>query len=79
MSVALLTTFYGMLLATLIFLPIAGKLRARTLLEVINLEKIFEGAISILESNNSLSVYEKLSSFIPTNKRRPMKYKIIKK
>ena len=79
MSVALLTTFYGMMLATLIFLPIAGKLRARTLLEVINLEIIFEGAISILESNNPLSVYEKLSSFIPTKKRRPMKHKIIKK
>jgi len=78
MSVALLTTFYGMLLATLIFLPIAGKLRARTLLELINLEIIFEGAISILESNNPISVYEKLSSYIPTKKRRPMKRKIIK-
>ncbi len=78
MSVALLTTFYGMLLATLIFLPIAGKLRARTLLELINLEIIFEGAISILESNNPISVYEKLSSYIPTKKRRPMKRKITK-
>lgn len=78
MSVALLTTFYGMLLATLIFLPIAGKLRARTLSELINLEIIFEGAISILESNNPISVYEKLSSYIPTKKRRPMKRRIIK-
>lgn len=78
MSIALLTTFYGMMLATLIFLPIAGKLRARTLLELINLEIIFEGAISILESNNPIAVYEKLSSYIPTKKRRPMKRKIIK-
>ena len=31
MAVALLTTFYGSLLASLIFNPIAGKLRARTL------------------------------------------------
>ena len=41
MAVALLTTFYGSLLSSLIFNPIAGKLRARTLVEVINLE-IFE-------------------------------------
>ncbi len=71
MAVALLTTFYGMLLSTLFFLPIAGKLKDRTLVEVLNLEIIFEGAISILEDNNPLFVYEKLSSFIPAKKRRP--------
>ena len=71
MAVALLTTFYGMLLSTLFFLPIAGKLKDRTLVEVINLEIIFEGAISILEDNNPIFVYEKLSSYIPANKRRP--------
>ena len=38
MAVALLTTFYGMVLATLLFNPIAGKLIQRTLVEVINLE-----------------------------------------
>ena len=71
MAVALLTTFYGMLLATLFFLPIAGKLKDRTLVEVMNLEIIFEGAISILEDNNPIFVYEKLSSYIPAKKRRP--------
>ena len=71
MAVALLTTFYGMLLATLFFLPIAGKLKDRTLVEVIKLEIIFEGAISILEDNNPIFVYEKLSSYIPAKKRRP--------
>jgi len=72
MAVALLTTFYGSLLSTMIFLPIAGKLKARTLIEVINLEIAFEGAVSILEDNNALSVYEKLSAFIPKSMRRPM-------
>jgi chemotaxis protein MotA len=72
MSVALLTTFYGSLLSTMIFLPIAGKLKSRTLVELINLEIIFEGAISILQDNNSLSVYEKLSSYIPAAARKPM-------
>jgi chemotaxis protein MotA len=72
MAVAILTTFYGSLLSTMIFLPIAGKLRARTMVEVINLEIIFEGAVSILENNNPLLVYEKLSSFIPRRLRQPM-------
>jgi chemotaxis protein MotA len=72
MAVALLTTFYGSLLATVIFLPIAGKLRSRTMLEVMNLEIIFQGAVSILQDNNPLSVYEKLSSFVPAKKRKPM-------
>ena len=79
MAVALLTTFYGMLLSTLILNPVAGKLRARTMLEVINLEIIFEGAISILQNNNPLLVYEKLSSFIPTSLRRPLKQKVLTK
>jgi chemotaxis protein MotA len=73
MAVALLTTFYGSLLATVIFLPIAGKLRARTMAEVMNFEIIFQGAVSILQDNNPMSVYEKLSSFIPAKQRKPMK------
>lgn len=79
MAVALLTTFYGMLLSTLIFGPIAGKLRARTMVEVINLEIIFEGAISILQDNNPLLVYEKLSSYIPASLRRPMQQRMLNK
>ncbi|MCH8156906.1 MAG: MotA/TolQ/ExbB proton channel family protein [Nitrospinae bacterium] len=72
MAVALLTTFYGMMLSTLFFNPMAGKLRARTLVEVINLEIIFEGSISILSDNNPMLVYEKLSSYIPAKMRRAM-------
>ena len=76
MSVAILTTFYGSALSTMFFLPIAGKLRARTLVEVINLEIVFEGAVSILDNNNPLMVYEKLSSFIPRRLRQPMQRKL---
>lgn len=69
MSIALLTTFYGVILSTLFFLPIAGKLKSRTMTEVINMEIIFEGAISILQNNNPLMVFETLSSFIPAKER----------
>ncbi len=72
MAVALLTTFYGSLLSTMFFLPIAGKLRARTILEVINLEIMFEGGVSILDNNNPIVVYERLSSFIPAKNRKPL-------
>ena len=78
MAVALLTTFYGSFMATLFFLPIAGKLKARTAQEVISLEIIFEGAISILDNNNPLVVYEKLSSFIAPSRRRKMSLKKIR-
>lgn len=70
MAVAILTTFYGALLANLLFLPIAGKLKARTLQEEVHLSIIFEGAKSILENNNPRLVYEKLSSFIPPKERK---------
>lgn len=78
MALALITTFYGSLLSTLCFLPVAGKLRTRTLLEVMNLEIIVEGGISILEDNNPLLVYEKLSSFVPSRHRRPMRRNVEK-
>ena len=69
MAVALLTTFYGSAMSTLIFIPMAAKLKARTLQEQLHLEVIFEGAKSILENNNPRLVYEKLSSFLAPNER----------
>jgi len=70
MAVAIITTFYGSILATVIFLPIATKLRALTLQEELHLEVIFEGAKSILENNNPMLVYEKLSSFLAPRERK---------
>ncbi|KDE40966.1 MAG: motility protein A [Nitrincola lacisaponensis] len=73
MAIALLTTFYGSLLATVVFLPIAGKLRARTLSEVTNLEIIREGCISILTNDHYAHVYEQLSSYLPEANRKPLR------
>jgi chemotaxis protein MotA len=70
MAVAIITTFYGTILATVIFLPIATKLKARTLQEVLHLEVIFEGAKCILENNNPMLVNEKLSSFLAPRERK---------
>ena len=70
MAVAVLTTFYGSLLANLLFNPIADKLKARSMQEELVLCIIFEGAKCILENNNPRLVYEKLSSFLPPSERR---------
>jgi chemotaxis protein MotA len=72
MAVALLTTFYGSVMATMMFLPIAGKLKARTVLEVTNLEIIREGSISILTNDHYAHVYEQLSSYLPERERKPI-------
>lgn len=70
MAVAIITTFYGSIMSTLFFLPVAGKLRARTISEAHQLDIIFEGAKCILQNNNPRLVYEKLSSFIAPKERR---------
>ena len=72
MGVALLTTFYGAVLAFMIFGPIAGKLKARTAQEVMNLQIIFDGASSITQDANPRMVYEKLSSYIPSSQRKAL-------
>ena len=77
MSVALITTLYGALAANLFYTPIAGKLKRRTMIEVMNLEIIFEGAISIMGSCNPRLVHKKLSAFIPESDR--LSYDDIKK
>ena len=71
MAVAIITTFYGSFISTLFFMPIAGKLKSRTVMEVLNREIMLEGSISIVNNNNPLIIYEKLSSFISKKLRRP--------
>jgi len=72
MAVALLTTFYGALLSAMLFLPIAGKLKARTLNEVTNIEVIREGALGILVNDNYIHVYEQLTAYLPEKERKPI-------
>ena len=64
MAVALLTTFYGTLLANLLFLPVAGKLKTRSKQEVQVKQMILEGVISIQSGDNHRVVEQKLKAFI---------------
>lgn len=64
MAVALLTTFYGVILANLVFNPMAGKLRARSREEVLVREMILEGLLAISKGENPRILQEKMNSFI---------------
>lgn len=70
MSVALITTFYGAFLANLLFLPIAGKLKLRSEIEVINKELIIEGVLAIQLGEHPKNLVRKLLNFLPPKVRR---------
>ncbi len=64
MAVALLTTFYGAVMANVIFAPMAGKLKNRSQSEVLNKTLIIEGMQSILSGENPRIMEQKLHAFI---------------
>ena len=64
MSVALITTFYGSILANCFFLPVANKLEIAQEREMLLKEMIIEGVISIKEGENPKFIQEKLMNFI---------------
>lgn len=65
MSLALVTTFYGAILANLIFIPIAGKLRARSQHETMVKELIVQGVLSLCRGDNPRIIEQKLHAFLP--------------
>jgi len=64
MAVALITTFYGAILANLIFLPVAGKLRTKSKEETRTKEMILEGVISLANGENPRIMEQKMLSFV---------------
>ena len=64
MAVALITTFYGSLLSNLVFLPLAGKLRARSHEEVLLKEMTAEGVVHISRGMNPRILEECLFGFL---------------
>lgn len=64
MAVALLTTLYGAILANVVFIPTAGKLKVRTAAELLVKEITIEGILSIQSGDNPRVVEQKLKAFI---------------
>jgi chemotaxis protein MotA len=70
MAVALITTFYGALLANLLFLPMSGKLKNRSKEEVLLKEMMMEGILSISKGENPRIIEEKLNSYLAPKDRK---------
>jgi chemotaxis protein MotA len=70
--VALITTFYGSIMANLIALPMAGKLTMRSREEVVEKGMIIEGIMSISAGDNPRIVERKLHSFLAPEHREPV-------
>lgn len=64
MAVALLTTFYGALMANLFFLPMAGKLKERTEEEKLLRMLIIEGVAAIQSDESARLIEERLLIFL---------------
>lgn len=69
MGVALITTFYGSLLANVVATPLAGKLAIRSRNEVLLKELMVEGILSLQAGENPRIVEEKLKSFLSPQSR----------
>jgi len=73
MAVALITTFYGALLANLVFIPLAGKLGLYSQAEILAMEMTLEGICAISRGENPTGVREKMQAFVSPNRREDIK------
>jgi chemotaxis protein MotA len=65
MAVAILTTFYGAIIANLLAIPIANKLKVQSNEEVAYKELIVQGLLSILAGENPRFMVERLNAMLP--------------
>ena len=76
MAIALLTTFYGAVMANLIFIPLAGKLGQYSKNESLTMEMTIEGICSIVKGDSPTVVREKMQAFVSASKREEVKVNI---
>ncbi|BCO08541.1 chemotaxis protein MotA [Desulfolithobacter dissulfuricans] len=69
MAVALLTTFYGAVIANILCNPMAGKLKTRSKSELLQKTIIVEGMGSILSGENPRIMEQKLHAFVAPSER----------
>jgi chemotaxis protein MotA len=64
MAVAMVTTFYGALVANMVYLPLAGKLEARSKEETLLREVMIRGLACLAEGDSPRSMESKLKAFL---------------
>lgn len=72
MAVALITTFYGVLLANILFNPIAKQLQSLNAIEIIQKDIIIEGILSIQDGENPRVIRDKLRAFVAKSELKPV-------
>ena len=70
MAVALITTFYGSVLANWLCTPVANKLKANNAIEIQAKSIMIEGLLSIQAGENPRVIEEKLKSFLSPKARK---------
>ena len=78
MAVALITTLYGSILANILFIPIAGKLKGFDAAESKVKEMIIEGVLSIQAGDNPRILGMKLLSFLSPGDRKAVEAEVLK-
>lgn len=73
MATALLTTFYGSLLANLILIPIASNLSSQTDEEIFTGEMVIEGILEIQSGSNPRILEEKLMTYLSPEEQTALK------
>ncbi len=76
MATALVCTFYGALIANLVFIPMGGKLGQYSKAEKISMEMILEGVCSIAKGDSPTAVSEKMQVFISAKRREAVKAQV---
>ncbi|GMT41659.1 MAG: flagellar motor protein MotP [bacterium] len=79
MAVALITTFYGAIMANLFFLPVSEKLKSRTNDEALRTQIIIEGVLMLQAGMNPRIIERKLNSYLPPEQRASYYEEILKR
>lgn len=65
MGSALLATFYGVVLANLLFQPLAGKIKVQGSREVLRQEMVMEGVLALQAGDTPPALAARLNAFLP--------------
>ena len=69
MAIALLTTFYGAIIANIFCNPIKNKIMYRSSLELAAMSIVVAGTLGIVAGENPRMIIEKLNAFLPPSER----------
>ena len=72
-ATAFIATLYGVMIANLLWLPLANKLKAKDRLEAVENELVMEALLSIMHGDNPAIVKEKLTAYLGVGQRQDKK------